>query len=98
MEVLSRTLRKEERTGRKGGAFGVDLPIDYGNTWQYNASEEDEKRRQRKVWHKEQALAMAAKVNRNHINEMLLKEQDVFEDTPKYRTITKRLYRPYEYK
>ena len=39
---------------------------------------------------------LASKVNRNAINEMLLKDEDVFHDTPKYRAITKRLYQPFE--
>ena len=39
---------------------------------------------------------LASKVNRDNINEMLLKEEDVFHDTPKYRAITKRLYQPFE--
>ena len=38
---------------------------------------------------------MASKVDRRIVNDMLLKEQDVFEDTPKYMAVTKRLYRPF---
>lgn len=38
---------------------------------------------------------MASKVDRKTINELLLKEQDVFQDTPKYLAVTKRLYRPF---
>ena len=59
-------------------------------------SEDDEKRKAKQVWHRQQAIMLASKVNRNAINEMLLKDEDVFHDTPKYRAITKRLYQPFE--
>ena len=38
---------------------------------------------------------MASKIDRKTINDVLLKEQDVFIDTPKYLAVTKRLYRPF---
>lgn len=54
------------------------MPIDFNETWKFTASEDDEKRKAKKVWGKQQALLLASKVNRSTINKLLLKEQDVF--------------------
>lgn len=95
MEVLSKTLKEASGSKNVASSHNASLNIDFEKTWRFNASEEDEKRKARKVWSKQQALLMASKVDRKLVNEMLLKEQDVFVDTPKYLAVTKRLYRPF---
>ena len=97
MDFLSRTLKEEGEDATQAGEAGeAGKNIDFATSWRFNASEDDEKRKMKKVWHRQQVLMLASKVNRRTINEMLLKEQDVFQDTPKYMAITKRLYRPFE--
>ena len=71
------------------------MDLDFTGTWKFNATEDDEKRKAKKVWNKQQALLLASRVDRRTINDLLLKEQDVFQDTPKYLAVTKRLYRPF---
>ena len=93
MDELSRTLQDDEKSKLQGK--NVENPIDFRSTWRFNASEDDEKRKAKKIWCKQQALLLASKVDRKTINELLLKEQDVFQDTPKYLAVTKRLYRPF---
>ena len=73
----------------------MDKHPDFAASWKFVASEDDEKRKAKKVWSKQQALLLASRIDRRTINEMLLKEQDVFVDTPKYLAVTKRLYRPF---
>ena len=75
--------------------FEDKINADFAKSWRFNTSEEDEKRRKKKVFNKQQALLMASQVDRKTVNEMLLKEQDVFTNTPRYLAVTKRLYRPF---
>ena len=74
MEVLSKTLKDASGSKTVASSHNASLNIEFEKTWHFNASEEDEKRKARKVWSKQQALLMASKVDRKLVNEMLLKE------------------------
>lgn len=71
------------------------LSIGKERMWHLSGCNEERFRKSKKVWSKQQALILASKVDRKTINDLLLKEQDVFSDTPKYLAVTKRLYRPF---
>ena len=93
MDILSKTLKEE---AWKGDGSKLDHSnIDFEQTWRFNASEEDEKQKVKKVYAKQKALIMSSRIDRKTINDMLLKEQDVFVDTPKYLAVTQRLYRTF---
>ena len=44
---------------------------------------------------KKEAILLASKVNRTAINDLLLSYKDDFEATPKYLSVTRRLYNPF---
>lgn len=67
METLSKELQGNHEEDNHAST------IDYG-TWKFKLSEEDEKRKVRQNWHKQQVIMLASKVNRNAVNEMLLKD------------------------
>lgn len=86
MDILSQTLKKQTLNSNQSKHDHSN--IDFSQTWRFNASEEDEKKRAKKVFSKQQTLLMASKIDRTTINHILLKEQDVFVDTPKYLAVT----------
>ena len=100
MEILSKALHEEQTLKQNKNTNGEsgDPKMKFNfkdHQWHYKASEDDENRQAKKIWCKQQALLLASKVDRKTINDLLLKEQDVFHSTPKYLAVTKRLYRPF---
>lgn len=68
MDALTKSLKTNNKQNE------TISTIDYGNTWSFNATESDDKRQEKKIWHKQRVLMMASRVNRSNINEMLMKE------------------------
>ena len=64
-------------------------------SWQYNPSRDDEYRDKRKIDARKEAILLANRVDRSAINDMLLREKNEFEPTPKYLSVTRRLYQPF---
>lgn len=67
METLSKELQE------RGLEDNYASTIDYG-TWNFVATDDDEKRKTKQNWHKKQVIMLASKINRNTVNEMLLKD------------------------
>lgn len=67
MEFLSKTLKQERQVDKESkisSKHELSKALDFGASWRFQASEEDEKRRTKKVWSKQQALLIASKVDR----------------------------------
>lgn len=52
MEFLSKTLKQEETESKVSSKHELSKALDFGASWRFQASEEDEKRRTKKVWSK----------------------------------------------
>ena len=51
MDILSKTLQEAE-VSKHSGSKHDKSNINFAQTWRFNASEEDEKRKAKKVWSK----------------------------------------------
>ena len=71
----------------------VDRNCDHvDESWMFNATLDDRYRESKKVNARKEALYLASKVDRSAINDLLLKERTEFDPTPKYLSVTRRLY------
>ena len=63
--------------------------------WAFNPSMDDTYRERKKIDAKKEAILLASKVDRTAINDLVLSSKDDFVATPKYLSVTRRLYKPF---
>ena len=88
MDELSKHLDPVDKNRRK-----YQAPLH--QEWAFNPSMDDTYRERKKVDAKKEAILLASKVNRKAVNELVLSHRDDFEPTPKYLSVTRRLYNPF---
>ena len=74
---------------------GEEGKIDLDKSWMFNPSLDDAYREKKKIDARKEAILLASRVDRSAVNDLLLKERNEFEPTPKYLSVTRRLYNPF---
>ena len=87
MDHLSKHLEPAEKKD--------DSKINLDKSWMFNPTMDDEYRERKKIDARKEALLLANRVDRSAVNNILLKERTEFEPTPKYLSVTRRLYNPF---
>ena len=72
-----------------------DPKLDTNESWMFNPTLDDNYREKKKIDARKEAILLAKRVDRSAINDILLKEKNEFEPTPKYLSVTRRLYQPF---
>ena len=69
--------------------------INLDKSWMFNPTMDDAYKEKKKIDARKEAILLASRVDRSAVNDIMLKERTEFESTPKYLSVTRRLYNPF---